>query len=124
MTIRKLEKREWHPFLDALSKLLDAKVAEVEVAGLHLGDQTQAEWLSLLGITYDPHDNVLEIALEGLDHLINKPREIYLDNGGAELAGLEIVDADGVRHVLKLKDQLALPSPQTETVGKSASPTS
>ena len=57
-TIRKLEKRECQPFLDAHSKLHEAKVAEVEVAGLHLGDQTQAEGLSLLGITNDPHDNV------------------------------------------------------------------
>jgi hypothetical protein len=99
-------------------------VAEVEIAGLHLGNQTQAQWLPLLGITYDPHDDVLEIALEGLDHLINKPRQIYLDNGGAELAGLEIVDTDGVRHIVKLKDQLDLPPPQTERGGKNASPAS
>ena len=32
MTIRKLEKSEWHPFLDRLSKLLPAKQAEIEVA--------------------------------------------------------------------------------------------
>jgi hypothetical protein len=38
MTIRKLEKSEWRPFLDIVSKLLEAKQAEIEVASLDLRD--------------------------------------------------------------------------------------
>jgi hypothetical protein len=114
MSLRKLPRPEWRPFLDGVSKLLfGGKVAEVEVASLKLGDQVQAEWLPLIGITYDPKDDVLEIALEGLDHLIHKPREIYLENGGHELASLDIVDADGVHQIVKLKDQMALPAPKS-----------
>jgi hypothetical protein len=113
MTIRRLEKPEWRPFFDTMSKILEAKVAEVEVASLDLGDQTQAEWLPLIGITYDPRDDAVEIALDGHDHMIRKPREIYLDDGAAGLTSLEIVDADGVRQIVKLKDQLMLPAPQT-----------
>ena len=113
MTIRKIEKPEWRPFLDVMSKLLAAKEAEVEVASLNLGDQKEAEWLPLLGISYDPRDDVVDIALEGVDHIIRKPREIYLDNGAAELTSLEIVDADGVRQIVKLKDRLMLPPPRT-----------
>src|SRR5271166_431708 len=113
MTIRKLEKPEWRPFLDVMSKLLAAKEAEVEVASLNLGDQTEAEWLPLLGISYDPRDDVVDIALEGVDHIIHKPREIYLDNGAGELTSLEIIDADGVRQIVKLKDRLMLPAPRT-----------
>ena len=109
--IRKLEKPQWRPFLDAISKLLEAKEAEIEVASLKLGDQVQAEWLPLIGITYDPGDDVVEVALDGLDHLIYRPREIYLDNGGGGLASLEIVDADGVRQIVKLRDELLLPAP-------------
>jgi len=85
----------------------------VEVASLDLGDQTEAEWLPLLGISYDPRDDVVDIALDGIDHIIRKPSEIYLDNGGAELTSLEIVDADGVRQIVKLKDRLMLPPPRT-----------
>ena len=113
MTIRRLEKPEWRPFFDTMSKILEAKVAEVEVASLDLGDRTQAEWLPLIGITYDPRDDAVEIALDGLDHMIRKPREIYLDDGASGLTSLEIVDADGVRQIVKLKDQLMLPAPQT-----------
>ena len=39
------------------------------------------------------------IALDGLDHMIRKPREV------AGLTSLEIVDADGLRQIVKLKDQ-------------------
>jgi len=112
MTIRRLEKPEWRPFFDTMSRILEAKVAEVEVASLDLGDRTQAEWLPLIGITYDPRDDAVEIALDGLDHMIRKPREIYLDDGAAGLTSLEIVDVDGVRQIVKLKDQLMLPAPQ------------
>lgn len=113
MALRKLEKPEWRPFLDAMSTLLEAKDAEIEVASLRLGDQIEAEWLPLLGISYDPRDDVLDIALDGFDHIIRKPREIYLDNGAAELMSLEIVDADGVRQIVKLKDRLMLPPPRS-----------
>ncbi len=112
MTIRKLEKPEWRPFLDVVSKLLEAKEAEIEVASLDLGDQVQAEWLPLLGITYDPNDDIVEVALDGLDHMIHKPREIYLDNGARALTSIEIVDADDVKQIVKLKDQLMLPAPR------------
>jgi hypothetical protein len=107
----KLEKAQWRPFLDTVSKLLEAKEAEIEVASLKLGDQVQAKWLPLIGIAYDPNDDVVEVALDGLDHMIHRPREIYLDNGVGGLTSLEIVDADGVRQIVKLKDQLMLPAP-------------
>lgn len=110
MTTRKLEKVEWRSFLDNLSKLLEAKEAEVEVASLRLGVQVQAEWLPLIGITYDPKDDVVEVALEGLDHLIRSPREIYIENDAGALASMEIVDAGDVKHIVRFKDELLLPA--------------
>ena len=61
--------------------MLEGKRAEIEVVSLRLGDQVEAEWLPLLGIAYDPNDDIVEIALEGLDHLIPNPREIYVEKG-------------------------------------------
>jgi hypothetical protein len=81
MTARKLEKAEWRPFLDRVSKLLEAKEAEIEVTSLSLGEQMQARWLPLIGITYDPADDLVEVALEGLDHMIRRPRDIYVESG-------------------------------------------
>jgi hypothetical protein len=109
MPTRKLDKREWHPFLDGMSKLLEAKEAEVEVASLALGDQVEAEWLPLYGIAYDPKDDVVEVALEGLDHMIPHPREIYVQDGTAGLTSLEVIDSTGAKQIVKLRDQLLLP---------------
>ena len=64
--------------------------------------------LPLLGISSDSKDDLLEIALEGLDHLINKPLAISVDDGPDGLTGMEIVDAEGRRQILKLRDPLML----------------
>jgi Family of unknown function (DUF5335) len=61
MTIRKLEKPEWRPFLDVVSELLEAKEAEIEVASLNLGAQVLAEGMPLRGISYDPRNDVVEV---------------------------------------------------------------
>lgn len=111
MTIRKLEKSKWRAFFDGISKLLEGKRAEIEVASLALGDQIEAEWLPLLGLTYDPKDDLFEVALDGVDHLILKPREIHLDDDVGGLMSIEIVDADGAKQIIKLRDPLMLPAP-------------
>jgi hypothetical protein len=111
MTIRKLDKKGWRPFLDGVSRVLEGERAEIEVLSLKLGDQVAAEWLPFFGITYDPKDDIIEIALDGVDHLIRKPHEIYVDDGGDGLISMEIVDAEGVRQIVKLKDPLMLPAP-------------
>jgi Family of unknown function (DUF5335) len=111
MTTRKLERSEWRSFLDNVSKLLEAKEAEIEVGSLRLGDQIEAEWLPLIGITYDPKDDLVEVALEGLDHMIRRPHEIYIENGVGVLASIEIVDADGVKQIVRFKDELLIPPP-------------
>jgi hypothetical protein len=82
----KLDKKQWRAFFDGVTSMLEGKRAEIEVASLRLGDQIEAEWLPLLGISHDPKDDVVEVALEGLDHLIPKPREIYIDDDGLRLA--------------------------------------
>lgn len=111
MTIRKLDKTEWRPFLDGMSKVLEGEQAEIEVVSLALGDQIEAEWLPFLGVTYDPKDDVVEIALEGVDHLIEHPREIYVDDNVNGIISLEIADAEGTRQIVKLREPLALPAP-------------
>jgi Family of unknown function (DUF5335) len=106
---RKLERAGWRPFLDRVSKGIAGKQAEIEVASLDLGDQLEAEWVPLIGLVYDPKDDIVEVAVEGLDHLIHKPRELYVEEEGGELLSLEVIDEDGTRSIIKLKDMLMLP---------------
>ena len=117
MAIRKLEKPEWRSFFDRISKALIGKRAEIEIASLALGDQIEAEWLPLIGITYDPKSDLLEIALEGIDHLIAHPHEIHVDQTGILMTSLEVIDRDGVSQIVQLRDPLMLPAPSSQAAG-------
>jgi hypothetical protein len=50
-------------------------------------------------------------SLEGVDHLINKPREAWVEEKSLELSSLEVIDADGARQIVVLGDPLMLPAP-------------
>ena len=69
----------------------------------------------LLGISYDPKDDIIEIALEGVDHLIPKPREVYVEENGLVLSSLEVIDAEGTHQIIVLKDSMMLPAPAQST---------
>lgn len=113
MVMQKLERAGWQSFFDLLSKGLIGKRAEIEVASLALGVQVAAEWLPLFGITYDPKSDLVEIALDGLDHLIRQPRELFLEVDDGALASLLIVDGDRTRQTVRWRDPLMLPTPQS-----------
>ena len=114
MAAQNIDKSKWQAFFDRLSRGLVGMRAEIEVASLALGDQIEAEWLPLLGIAYDPKDNVLEIALEGLDHLISNPKEVWADTGVGALLNFEVIDGEGVSQIIKLREPLMLPAPGQE----------
>jgi hypothetical protein len=111
MSVHRVAKNNWKAFFDTMTGTLAGKRAEVEVASLDLGDQIEAEWSPLVGIVYDPKNDLIEVALESIDHLILGPREIYVDFHVGGLIGLEVIDADDARQIIKLKDPLALPAP-------------
>lgn len=107
--ISKLEKDVWHPYFDAMSKMLTGKRAEIEVESLQLGNQIAAEWLPLLGITYDPKSDIVEVVLEGLDHMIHHPREVYVDVEAGGLTSVEVIAEDDERQIINLRDPIMLP---------------
>jgi hypothetical protein len=110
MSVRKIDKQDWAAFCDAVSKGLSGRHAEIEVESLDIGSQVEAESLPLLGVTYDPKDDIMEIALDGLDHLISHPRALNADIGPGGLMTLEVIDADNAHQIVKLRDPLMLPS--------------
>jgi hypothetical protein len=112
MALRKIERPDWHAFCEGITKVLIGKQAEIEADALSLGAQIGAEWLPLLGIVYDHKDNIFEVALGGgVDHLVHKPRELYVDDGPGGMVSLAIVDEDGIQQIIRLRDPLALPPP-------------
>jgi hypothetical protein len=57
--------------------------------------------------------------MEGLDHVIHKPREIAVDDGPSGLGSMEIVDSDRRRQIVKLMEPLLLPPAEERSVGGS-----
>jgi hypothetical protein len=110
---------EWRPFFDQLSKGLLGKWVEIEVASLDLGDQVTAEWIPMFGITYDSKDDLLDVALDRLDHLIWHPKEIVVEEGPTGVMSVAVVDKEGVRQVVKMREPFMLPPPSTQEVGGS-----
>ena len=99
---------EWRPFFDRMSKALLGKRAEIEVASLDLGDQIIAEWIPLLGITYDTKDDLLDVALDRSNHLIRHPRDIVVEETPTGLASVAVLDTEGARQIVRLKEPLVL----------------
>src|SRR3989442_2164982 len=93
----KVPQSEWRVFFDRMSKALLGKRAEIEVASLDLGDQIIAEWIPLIGITYDSGEDLLDVALDRSNHLIRHPTQIVVEETAGGLATFAVIDDDGRR---------------------------
>jgi hypothetical protein len=109
-TSRTIPQAEWRAFFDGVADALVGKRVEVEAASFDLGDQIVAEWVPLLGVSYDSRDDLLDVALAGLNHLIRRPREIYVQEGAKGVETIAVLSADGVKQILRLRDPLMLPA--------------
>lgn len=111
MSLTQLAKPQWQSYFDHVSKALGAKLVQVEVTGLGLGDQVQVNWLPLLGISYDPKNDIFAVAVEGLEHNVQHPKQIHVEQDAETLYSIEAVDAEDEHHILMLKDPLRLSAP-------------
>ena len=112
MTTHKLDKKQWRTFFDGISTMLEGKRAEIEVASHDFGVQIEAQWLPVMGVTYDTQQDAFDIALDGLDHVIFHPIELYAEFGLEGIESLAIVEQSAWQIVM-LRMPLMLPSPPT-----------
>jgi hypothetical protein len=105
----RLEKADWNNFFARLTQLLVGKHTDIEVLNPSLGNQMEALRLPLLGIAYDPEDDLIEIQLEGLDHMVARPRILYVDYTPGVLVSLQIVDEAGMQQIVLMRDPPMLP---------------
>ena len=110
MSLRRIDKPQWTTFCELLSTQLPGKRAEIEVASLEIGVQIEARWLPILGVTYDSRMDAFEITLDGLDHMIFHPLEVYAEFGLAGIESLAIVERNAWQIVV-LRTPLLLPPP-------------
>lgn len=112
---RQIPREEWEAYFDRFTKqhLRDDRpeAATIEVLSPTIGDQIEEESATLLGITYDPKGRAFEVLVEGLDHLVFEPREVWVvEEEGGLLSSVEIVREDGTKEVLTIH-RTGLPLP-------------
>lgn len=113
MSTYQVEKEHWERYFDDFSRVAGTQLVELEVVGLDLGDQVEAEWLPLTGISYDPKDDILSVQLDDkVDHLIRHPRAVSVEEEADGMRAIAVVDGDGHEQILKLRAPLALPRPR------------
>ena len=110
MALQRLERTDWRAFFDRVAHGLIGRTAEIEVTSLRLGDQLVTSASPVLGISYDPHGDVIAILLDGFEHLVRHPREVYVDVPPLGWVRLGVVDDEGALQIICVRDPLMLPS--------------
>ena len=111
MATRQLARSEWQAYFDRVAKQLPAVRVKVSVLGKELGAQPETENSTLIGISYDPHDESLAVTTPNLSHRVLAPQRITVQEQGGSLASFEVVDQEGNRQIIELERLKPLPSP-------------
>ena len=77
---------------------------DVEVLAPDWGDQFEAEGVRVIGITYEPKKNTLEVALENGDHRVEGVREVWTaEEPDGFVKTISVLRADGTRDIATIK---------------------
>jgi len=104
-----LDKRDWQPLLDHISRSQGAYKVTIEVDRADIGAQIQVEHAAFNGVSYDPKDDDIAIAAGPVEHRIHKPSAISVAVEGSELVSLEILGEDKALNSITFKPRLNLP---------------
>lgn len=115
MTIERIERAQWHRFFEDLTRAIRGRQTDVEIASAEFGDQMMAQGARLLGVSYDGKGDLLEIELDGLGHRVAAPASLHVDREGGAVRGIEVVGADDAKTLIRLRDPLLLPEPESHS---------
>ena len=104
---RKIPQDQMERYFDAFTKHFLAhestNAVDVELVAPDWGDQFVAEGAHLYGITYDPKDDAIEFEMEGGDHRILHPREVWVaEEVDTFIKAIQVVRDDGAREVARV----------------------
>lgn len=107
MAIRSLPRADWAEYFDNFSDTKNdtgrIDYAEIRILSPENGVQPQTSWLPLQGLTYDPKNDLLDVAVTGLDHLIGHPAVIYVDEVRGRLDRFEVERRDGTQEIIEIR---------------------
>jgi hypothetical protein len=106
--IKLIPRQHWTEYFDSVSRRFfrddQPEVATIAVPSRLAGDRTAVHGARVIGITYDRHDDVLDVALDGVDHLVYRPTEIrVIEDADGFVRELMVKHKGGPREVIVLK---------------------
>ena len=107
---REPERSSWPTYFDSVTASIEGMLVTVELMDEQLGDQTDIERLPVQAISYDPRDDVLEVAVGGrgtrypvvLRHFISNPTTISVEELEGRPSAILVTDPGGVRTLIRL----------------------
>ena len=107
---REPERSSWPTYFDSVTASIEGMLVTVELMGEQLGDQTDIERLPVQAISYDPRDDVLEVAVGGrgtrypvvLRHFISSPTAISVEELEGTPSAILVTDPGGDRTLIRL----------------------
>ena len=95
-------------YFDGLTKRFfrdgSPEAVDVEVISPDWGDQLATVGARLHGITYDPHTNALELALDSGDHRVYQPRSVWtIEEPDGFASTIEVERLDGSHEIISVK---------------------
>ncbi len=107
-TAKLIPREQWTRYFDDFSKRFlrddSPEAATVEVLDTSVGDQEMVRGARVIGVTYDHADNLLDLALERVDHLIFHPTEIWVtEEPNGFVREIAVVREDGSREIVHLE---------------------
>jgi len=103
MSEKCIVRNEWEDFFDDLSKKiknLDEKV-KIEIIAPSVFEREEGKGLHIIGLSYDPKANVFSILCEDIEHLINNPQEVCIEEYDGAITQVRINDNSGMEHIIK-----------------------
>ncbi|MDH3653090.1 MAG: DUF5335 domain-containing protein [Myxococcales bacterium] len=110
MTTRKLERPEWQRYFDEVSKHLPTMRVGISIMGESIGVQPESEDSVLVGISYDPNDEALEVDAANISHRMPKPKQIFVREEAGRLSSIEVIAQDGTKQIIELRPLPSLPA--------------
>ncbi|MCB0719501.1 MAG: DUF5335 family protein [Bacteroidetes bacterium] len=108
ISAKKIDKGEWMSFFSALAqdhrRRKQVDYAEVRIMSREIGVQKEVSWLPLIGITYDQRNDVIDLSVENMNHMIQHPKEVFVDDGGnGHVRSIEVMRNDGIVELIEIR---------------------
>lgn len=106
-----IDKPYWRDTTTMLSKVIHGQPARLVVGALSIGMQEEVLWRPMLGLTYDPKDDLFDLQFDGLDHLVRHPRQFDVREQTGQASSFAIIDDEGAEHIVIFREPVSLPPP-------------